>query len=48
MDVLAALLPPVVVAVAFLAIVRAVIRHSEREKSAESADRPGDDADRPE
>jgi hypothetical protein len=46
MDVLAALLPPLVAAVAFIAIVRAVIRHNDRESAAESADRPGDGADR--
>ena len=46
MDVLAALLPPVVAAVAFIAIVRAVIRHNDRESAAESADVPGDGADR--
>jgi hypothetical protein len=46
MDVLAALLPPLVAAVAFIAIVRAVIRHSARENAAESADSRGDGADR--
>jgi len=46
MDVLAALLPPVVAAVAFIAIVRAVIRHNARESAAESADSPGEGAER--
>ncbi len=46
MDVLAALLPPVVAAVAFIAIVRAVIRHNDRESAAESADSRGDGTDR--
>jgi hypothetical protein len=46
MDVLAALLPPVVAAVAFIAIVRAVIRHNDRESAAESTDSPGDGTDR--
>jgi len=46
MDVLAALLPPVVAAVAFIAIVRAVIRHNARESAAEAADSREDGADR--
>ena len=46
MDVLAALLPPAVAAVAFIAIVRAVIRHNDRESAAESADSRGDGTDR--
>jgi hypothetical protein len=46
MDVLAALLPPVVAAVAFIAIVRAVIRHNDRESAAESPEGHGDGADR--
>jgi hypothetical protein len=45
MDVLAALLPPLVAAVAFIAIVRAVIRHSHRESAAESSDSREDGAD---
>jgi hypothetical protein len=44
MDVLAALLPPVVAAVAFIAIVRAVIRHNDGRNPAESEDGPGDGA----
>ena len=36
MDVLAALLPPVVAAVAFIAIVRAVIRHTDGKDPAAS------------
>jgi hypothetical protein len=46
MDVLAALLPPVVAAVAFIAIVRAVIRHNDRESAAESADSRGEGSER--
>ena len=45
MDVLAALLPPTVAAVAFIAIVRAVIRHNARESAAESAESRGDGSD---
>jgi hypothetical protein len=36
MDVLAALLPPVVAAVAFIAIARAVIKHTDGRNRAES------------
>ena len=36
MDVLAALLPPVVAAVAFIAIARAIIRHTDGEDPAAS------------
>ena len=42
MDVLAALLPPLVAAVAFIAIARAVIRHTDGRNSEESSDPPGD------
>jgi hypothetical protein len=38
MDVLAALLPPVVAAVAFIAIARAAIRHTDGRNRAESDD----------
>jgi hypothetical protein len=42
MNVLAALVPPVVVCAAFIAIAVAVKRHSDREERAEKAEQPPD------
>jgi hypothetical protein len=42
MNVLAALVPPVVVCAAFIAIAVAVKRHSDREEQAENPERPPD------
>lgn len=43
MEVLAALLPPLVVAIAFIAIARAAIRHADGRNRAD-ADNSGDDS----
>jgi hypothetical protein len=42
MNAIAALVPPVVVCAAFIAILVAVKRHSDREESRENRDRQGD------
>jgi hypothetical protein len=42
MNAIAALVPPVVVCAAFIAILVAVKRHSDREESQENHDRPHD------
>ena len=43
MDVLAALLPPVVVAIAFIAIARAAIRHTDGANRSEAEEETHDD-----